>query len=81
MREELPGASAVMPRGFAGEPGSSGGRTGVLSRFGTGSGAGFGVVGVTGLMSVVEVAFERGLKGRRSFVKVPVRDGMLVASL
>jgi len=70
-----------MPRGFEGEPGSSDGRIGVLSRFGTGSGTGFGVVGVCGLMSVVEVALERGLKGRRSFAKVPVREERLVVSL
>jgi hypothetical protein len=74
LREEGPGTSAVMPRGFVGEPGSSRGRTGVLSKFGTGSGAGIGEVGVNGLVKVVEeeVVVERGLNGRRSFAKAPV---------
>lgn len=69
--EEGPETSAVMPRGFAGEPGSSGGRTGVLSRFAAGSGVEIGEVGVSVLVRVVDVVVERGLKGWRSFVKAP----------
>ena len=46
----------------------------MLSRVGTGSELGIGEVGVGvgGLMRVVDVVVERGLKGRRSFAKAPV---------